>query len=87
MRYRILFTPTAQKDIRKLDAVVKKRIRSKLEYFLASEDPLQFASSLVNSDDGQYRWRVGNYRVVFDVHRHDIVILRVQHRSEVYKNK
>ena len=34
---------------------------------------------------GTYRFRMGNYRVIFDIEGKDIVILRVGHRREIYK--
>lgn len=34
---------------------------------------------------GSYRFRIGDYRVVFDLEGDQIVILRVGHRREIYK--
>lgn len=85
MKYRLEISGKAKKDIRSHDPVVQKRIASKLKYFLAQDDPLAFAKKLVNSKDGNNRWRAGHYRVVFDVDDSVILILRVQHRGQVYK--
>ena len=35
--------------------------------------------------DGYYRLRVGDFRVIFTIASEGIVILRVRHRSEVYR--
>ncbi|MBF0317063.1 MAG: type II toxin-antitoxin system RelE/ParE family toxin [Nitrospirae bacterium] len=35
---------------------------------------------------GNYRLRVDNYRVIFDIEGWDIVILRVGHRQDIYRN-
>ncbi len=48
-------------------------------------DPLHFAAPLTKSADAQYRYRVGNYRILFDIEGENIVILHIQHRKEVYK--
>ncbi len=85
MKYSLEISGRAKKDIQSLDPVVQKRIAKKLQFFLAHEKPLSFAKPLISSKDGDYRWRVGHYRIVFDVHDTVIVILRVQHRGEVYK--
>ena len=52
---------------------------------MEQDNPLKFAEPLTKPADAQYRWRVGNYRVLFDESNGLITILRVQHRSEVYK--
>lgn len=85
MKYRLEISSKAKKDIQSLDPVVQKRIANKLKFFLTQEDPLSFASKLVNSKDGDYRWRVGHYRVVFDVNNEVLLLLRIQHRGRVYK--
>lgn len=85
MKYRLEISGKAKKDIQSLDSVVQKRIAVKLKFFLAQDDPLSFSKKLVNSKDGDYRWRVGHYRVIFDVNDGVMLILRVQHRGQVYK--
>lgn len=85
MNYRLEISGRAKKDIWALDPVVQKRIVSKLKFFLAQDDPVSFAKRLVNSKDGDYRWRIGHYRIVFDVDNNVILLLRVQHRGQIYK--
>ncbi len=84
MSYRIVVTNKAERDIKKIDKVIKKRIRKKL--LLLQDNPIAFSKKLINFDLGQYRLRVGDYRVIFDIDGKIVVILRVQHRREVYKN-
>lgn len=83
MAYTLLYTKSAVEDIRKLDIVIKKRIKKKLEEYAAN--PLFHAKKLVNSAIGSYRWRVGNCRIVFDIDGTKIVILRIGHRKEIYR--
>lgn len=82
MSYQLLYTQSAQKDIKKLDGVAKKRLKVKLE--MLSTDPIYYSKKLVHSDLGTYRFRVGDYRIIFDLDGKDIVILRVGHRREIY---
>jgi mRNA interferase RelE/StbE len=79
----IVITLKAEKDILALDAVARKRLGKKL--MALSEDPVKLSKKLVNSDLGSYRYRVGDYRVVFDLSGHTIQILRVGHRREIYR--
>ncbi len=83
--YKILYKRPAVKSIEKLTPQIKKRLKSKLEYFMDQDDPLVYAKALTKPSDAQYRFRVGNYRVLFDIERDNIVILLVQHRKDVYK--
>ncbi len=85
MKYRLKIESRAQKDLQILDNITKKRIAKKLKYFIEQEDPVLFAKKLVNSKDGDYRWRIGNYRLVFDVDKNSIKLLRIQHRKDVYR--
>ena len=83
MPYSLVYTRTAAKDIQKLDPVAKKKIKKKLEQYV--KDPFFYSKKLVKDEIGTYRWRIGNYRVVFDVDGKNIVILRVGHRREIYR--
>ena len=83
MAYKLIYTKTAFHDIQKLDNVAKKRIKKKLEEL--SKNPMSLSKKLINSSIGTYRFRVGNYRIVFDIYKQNIVILRVGHRREIYK--
>lgn len=82
-RYELLYTRRAVKDIERLDVVAKKRLAKRLEAL--REDPLGLSKKLINPKVGQYRYRVGDYRIVFDLHGPVIVILRVGHRSDIYR--
>jgi len=65
--------------------VVRSRIGKKLEYFIEHDDPLQFAEKLTKHKAGDYRFRIGDYRVILIVEGKTIYIVRVQHRREVYR--
>lgn len=47
-------------------------------------DPLRFAVKLIDYKLGEYRFRIGNFRIIFDLAGKDIVVLRVGHRRDVY---
>ena len=83
MSCRLVYTHRAIKDIQKLEPQVKARIGKALLRFEA--DPLGHAKPLTNADLGTYRFRVGDYRIIFDIVGEDIVILRVGHRRQIYR--
>ena len=85
MKYNLVYTKRAVRDIKKLDNTIKKRVgKTLLKY---KDKPLDFAEALKSSDLGTYRFRMGDYRVIFDIERNDVVVLRVGHRREIYKKK
>jgi mRNA interferase RelE/StbE len=86
-KYDLVVTKAAVKDVEKLSQPIKKRLKQKLVYFLNLSDPLAQAKRLTNTDIGDYRWRVGDYRVAFDVDDSKIVILRIRHRREIYRKQ
>lgn len=86
--WRILYTKKALKDLENLEKKIAKRIVEKIEFFSYQENPLRFAKIIKDTRLGEYRFRIGDYRVVFDVNRKDeisiLFILGVKHRREVY---
>ena len=85
--FEVVLTKNAKKDVKKLSQQVARRIYKKLNYFVDSGDPLDFTERLTKPTDAQYRWRIGDYRVLFDCDEisKTITVLKIQHRREVYK--
>ncbi len=85
-RYCYRFSKSAAKDISKIDAITRGRIARKLEFYLAQPDLLAHARTLVDSSIGSYRFRIGHFRIVFDLEKDALIIHNVKHRKDVYKN-
>lgn len=91
MDYKVVYTKLSQKDLDKLDSSIVRRILKKVDEFSKRSDPLEFAKKLTGFVIDTYRFRVGDYRVVFRLDPQSkqlviLVIIRVRHRKEVYKN-
>jgi mRNA interferase RelE/StbE len=84
-KYRLVYKKPAVRAIQKLPKQVQKRLKNKLEWFVEQDNPLQFSSALTKPADAQYRFRVGSYRVLFDIDKDTIIVLLVQHRRDVYR--
>lgn len=82
----MVFTGISKKDLDKLDNTTRQRIAKKLTFFLEQEDPLSHARQLVHSNIGSYRFRVGHYRIVFDVEGDTLQVVSVKHRKDVYRS-
>jgi len=85
--FKLVFSENAKKEIKQLDKVSQQRIAKKLLYFLEQKVSFIFARSLVHSKIGSYRFRVGHYRIVFDVEKNNILVLSIKHRKDVYKSR
>ena len=57
--------PESRQEIDRLAAGVKKRIGTTLLRF--KDNPLQYAERLTDPELGGYRFRIGDYRVIFDI--------------------
>ena len=81
---KLYFTDRAKRDWQKLDREVREQLRSKLSFYSRHKNLLQFARKLKNSLQGEYRFRVGDYRLIFDCAGDAIYILRIGHRKDIY---
>ena len=91
MDYKVVYTKLSQKDLDRLDPSIVRRILKKVDELSKRADPLEFAKKLTGFVIDTYRFRVGDYRVVFRLDPQNqqlviLVVLRVRHRKEVYKN-
>lgn len=80
----IVITKTAYADLVKLNKPTRKRLKDRITSYLIMDNPLLHAVKLKNKAEGTYRWRIGDYRIVFDIDKNKVVLLRVQHRQEIY---
>lgn len=86
MEWRFEFKNKAAKEIDKLPVKIRQRILIKLRFYATHENPLNFAEKLKDYRFGEYRFRIGDYRAIFDVSRNKITILKVGHRRDIYKD-
>ena len=87
-KYAVEYTPAAIKQIKKLDGSTRKLIRAWIEKNLVDcEDPRAHGKGLTGDKSGQWRYRIGDYRVLANIldDRIIIQIFKVGHRRFVYK--
>jgi len=83
--YTLCWNEGAKYDLRMLGKAEALRIVKKLESHLV-RDPLSLGKPLSANLSGIYRYRIGNYRVLYQVIQKDLVVMvvRIGHRKEVY---
>lgn len=79
------FSDSSFRQLSNLPKPVQKRIVKKLEFYLAQENPIAYADKLTASEFGSFKFRIGDYRVLFDIHENTIFVLKVGHRKEIYR--
>ena len=83
--YRVSFKSSAAKELRKLPVEIQRRIINAIERL--SENPRLAGIVKLKGDDNLYRFRVGEYRIVYDINDPDqkLAITRIRHRKDVYR--
>ncbi|MCD7894075.1 MAG: type II toxin-antitoxin system RelE/ParE family toxin [Erysipelotrichaceae bacterium] len=89
MKYEVEFSKTALKQLKKMDKYTRTMIVNWVEKNLQNcENPYFSEKSLKGNLKGQWRYRVGDYRILCEIKDDKLIILviNVGHRREVYKN-
>lgn len=86
--WQLLIEQDAKKQFLKLPKNLQSRI---LDYFedriLIAPDPLVFASPLSGTMAGLHRFRIGDYRVITNINKGNLIIVAVAfgHRKDIYR--
>ncbi|PKM64681.1 MAG: type II toxin-antitoxin system RelE/ParE family toxin [Firmicutes bacterium HGW-Firmicutes-20] len=86
--WRLLWSESAKKDLKKLDPYIAKTIITKTASALDGiANPLSILVPLKYGLSGQYKFRIGNYRVICILIHDELFILAVStsHRKDVYE--
>ncbi len=83
--FRIIYAKSVEKDLRHISPSSLPRLKREIES-LEKFPNLRQIKQLKNHPIADYRLRVGNYRILFDVNWDDkeIYILKIGHRKDVY---
>ena len=86
MAYELAFTDEANKQFKRLDKPVQKRIQAYLDEVAALDDPRSRGKMLTGIWAGYWRYRIGDYRAICDIvdEKITIYVVEVGHRRNVY---
>jgi len=82
LKYFIEFKTTALKDLQKINRIDAFRVMEKIKIL---EDGLKGDIKRLTNFTPEYRLRVGNFRVLFETTENKIIIYRIKHRKESYR--
>lgn len=84
-RYTVRLAPAAIRSLKKFDAPAKRRVQAVIE--LLADDPRPPAAKQLVGGRGEWRVRTGDYRVIYEIHDGELLVLVLVagHRREVYR--
>ena len=90
MRYNVELSDRFMREFRKLDRYTQKIIRAWIDKNLVNRDnPRAHGKGLTANRSGQWRYRIGDYRLICSIEGDRLVILAlsVGHRSDIYRQQ
>lgn len=83
--FRVVWEVKAEASLQKLDFSTARKIKFRVETYLI-KNPLKLGKPLKNEWRGHYRYRYGDYRVIYQIKNQELIILivEVDHRKQVY---
>jgi mRNA interferase RelE/StbE len=84
--YRIEIFPTARKELESLPKAARVRIGRKIDSLAENPEP-PGVKLLKRKGRDVYRVRVGDYRVLYQIHQEIlcVLVIRIGHRKDVYR--
>jgi len=86
--YTVEFERGSQKSLKKMDPQQARIIMSWIKKNLVgTDDPRRHGKGLVSNRSGEWRYRIGDYRLIADIQDEKVVILilEIGHRRDIYK--
>ncbi|NJL49631.1 MAG: type II toxin-antitoxin system RelE/ParE family toxin [Leptolyngbyaceae cyanobacterium SM2_5_2] len=85
MTYRIEFAKPAAKQFKAIPRQEQQRLKLKIDAL--ADEPRPSGTVKLAGEDGFYRIRVGNYRIVYAIEDDQLLVLvvKVGHRRDVYR--
>jgi mRNA interferase RelE/StbE len=85
MPHTVELVPGALRELSKLDASVLPRIQTALQGL--KEDPRPHGYTKLAGEEKQYRVRVGDYRIIYEIvdASSKVIVKAVRHRKDAYR--
>ena len=87
MTYRVRIAPAAERQLRKFDPQVRRRLQAVID--LLAEQPRPPAAIQLVGGAGEWRVRTGDYRIIYEINDGELIVLvlRLGHRREIYETR
>jgi len=88
MKIEVVYSKDARKHLRGLDKKEALKIALKIKFYTEQENPIKQAKKLKPPLGDLYRFRVGDYRAIFEIDSKGnitiLTILSIKHRKDLY---
>jgi len=88
VKYEVELSERFKKEFRKFDKYTQKMIRAWInKNLVGTENPRLHGKGLTSNRSGQWRYRIGDYRLICNINDNKLIILAlsVGHRRDVYE--
>ena len=87
MSYRVETTARFDREFKKLDRYTQRMVKAWIEkHLVGCDDPRVHGKGLTANRSGQWRYRIGDYRMICLIEDERLIILALSigHRSNIY---
>ena len=84
MTYQIEISNRAVKQLKKLSTDIRDRINEKI--LDLSDNPRPSGVVKLENIENKYRIRIGTYRILYEIKDDVLIVVRVGHRRDVYRD-
>ena len=83
--FKVLFSAESVDDLKAIDSKIALQIKDRIDNYLI-QAPKELGKQLVGVYRGLYRYRYGNYRIIYEISGSEkiVIINRIGHRSNIY---
>ena len=85
MAYTVALAPAADRQFRKLPALIRQRLKRHIDSLATAPRPA--GTIKMHGEPDLYRIRVGDYRIVYYVwdQKHEVLVVKIGDRRKVYR--
>ena len=87
MAWKIELDGDARQALKKLDKGTARQVTKKLREISQLDEPTDMGKPLTANRKGHWAYRAGDYRMICNIQRQQIIVLvlEIEHRSEAYR--
>ncbi len=84
--WKLEFSKSAEKEVLKLDKTIQEALAKYFRKVIESNNPRSFGKALTGDKKGLWRYRIGDYRAICEIHNDElkIIAIKIDHRRKIY---
>ena len=90
MKWVVQYSSKAEAGLQDIPHVISLRITTKIQGWCDNGNPMKFAKALRGTATGLFRFRIGDYRVIFSRTESGelqiLLVVKIGHRKDIYED-